>query len=516
MGRADPSTPSTALTRDPEALASRRHDLLIIGGGIYGAVAAWDAAQRGLRVALVEAHDFGSGTSWNSLKTIHGGLRHLQRAEVGLLRESVRERRALLRIAPRLVQPLPFLVPTYGHGLKGREALAVAMLLNQALSLDRNRGLAPASRLPGFRLLGRQALRNALPGVPEAGLKGGVLWYDAQVSNSERLLLAFLHAAASAGAVLLNQAEITGVRRDGKRVVGAEVVDRESGTRLPIDASVVLNAAGPAAEGIWRLAEISRPAVPLRLAINLVLRRRIVDHVAVGARSEGNYLFIVPWRDRSIAGTAYAAPELEPQVLAESLMERLQQAFPWADLSMDDVALIHAGRVPGDERKLSATSQLIDHERSDGVSGLITAFGAKYTTARAVAERAVDLAFRKLARPTPRCATHEILLPEARAPEGVLEDQVKRALREEMARGLDDVILRRLELGATGRPHTSVLDRVARAVAHEQGWGAGRLETERATLEGRWPTRSDAPSATGHVQPRQGASATSAMTGELQ
>jgi len=106
------------MKRDLGALTGREHDLAIVGGGIHGAAAAWDAAQRGLRVALLEARDFGSGASWNSLKTIHGGLRHLQRADLASLRDSARERSALLRIAPRLVRPLPCLVPTYGHGVR--------------------------------------------------------------------------------------------------------------------------------------------------------------------------------------------------------------------------------------------------------------------------------------------------------------------------------------------------------------------------------------------------------------
>jgi glycerol-3-phosphate dehydrogenase len=104
--------------RDLGALAAREHDVLVVGGGIHGAAAAWDAAQRGLKTALVEARDFGSGVSWNSLKTIHGGLRSLQTLDLRRLRESVRERRALLRIAPELVRPLPFLIPVRGHGPK--------------------------------------------------------------------------------------------------------------------------------------------------------------------------------------------------------------------------------------------------------------------------------------------------------------------------------------------------------------------------------------------------------------
>ena len=135
------------MRRDVAALAAVPHDLLVVGGGIYGVTAAYEAARRGLKVALVEAVDFGAGASWNSLKTIHGGLRHLQRLDLAHHRESVRERRTLLRLAPALVRPLPFLVPAYGHGPKGREALGLGLILNDLLSLDRNRGLPPAQRL---------------------------------------------------------------------------------------------------------------------------------------------------------------------------------------------------------------------------------------------------------------------------------------------------------------------------------------------------------------------------------
>ena len=160
------------MKRDLGALTAREHDLVVIGGGIHGAAAAYDAAQRGLLVALVEASDFGSGVSWNSLKTIHGGLRHLQRAGLAQARESVRERRALLRIAPQIVRPLPFLVPTYGHGLHGREALAAGLRLHDLVSHDRNEGLPPEQQIPASRVLSRGG-----PADPEVGpgLTGGAL-----------------------------------------------------------------------------------------------------------------------------------------------------------------------------------------------------------------------------------------------------------------------------------------------------------------------------------------------------
>jgi len=466
-------------------MAGRRHALLVVGGGVYGAAVAWDAAQRGLDVALVESRDFGGGTSWNSLKTIHGGLRHLQRGELGLLRESVRERRALLRIAPGLVRPLGFLVPTYGHGRRGREILAAGVLLNELLAAGRNRGLAPDRQLPGCRILDREQVLERAPGVSTRGLSGGVLWYDAQVASSERLVLAFLEAASAAGALLANHAEVTALLRDGPKVTGAVVRDHASGGSCEVRAEVVVNAAGPDAERIWRFAGLRPTPDPLCLAVNLVLRRRLVSDLALGALRRGRYLFLVPWRDRSIAGTAYGPADEAPAALAASLMHELQAAYPWAAPTWEDVAVLHQGRVPGDPDRLRSGSRVVDHAR-EGAPGLITLFGAKYTTARAGAESAVDLAVRRLGRPAPPCRTHVTPLPGASIPRGPLSELARRAVRDEMALDLEDVVLRRLEAGSAGPLTPEELDAVGSAVAAERGWDGDQLDRARTRLAGAW------------------------------
>jgi glycerol-3-phosphate dehydrogenase len=291
--------------RDLAALTAREHDLLVVGGGIHGAAAAWDAAQRGLAVALVEAGDFGSGTSWNSLKTIHGGLRHLQRADLASLRESTRERAALMRIAPELVRPLPFLLPLYGHGLRGREAMAAALLAADLLSTGRNDGLPPSHRIPRSRVLSPKEVRERAPGVEAGGLTGGAWWTDAQVQSSERLLFGFLHAAADAGTALANRVEVAGLIRKDGRVAGATARDREGNATLEVRSRMVLNAAGPWSDALAASAGIARKPAPMLRAVNLVLRRRLVDREALGGRGDGRYLFLVPWSDRSILGTGY-------------------------------------------------------------------------------------------------------------------------------------------------------------------------------------------------------------------
>jgi glycerol-3-phosphate dehydrogenase len=473
------------MQRNLGRLTDREHDLLVIGGGIHGAAAAWDAAQRGLSVALVEAGDFGSGTSWNSLKTIHGGLRHLQRADLGSLRESTRERAALMRIAPALVRPLPFLLPVYGHGLHGREAMAAALLVADLLGAGAGDTLPATHRIPRSRIVSRDEVRARAPGAALAGLTGGVTWSDAQVESTERLLLGFLHAAADAGAALANRVEVTALRREEGRIRGAVACDHEGGGTFEMRSRMVLNAAGPWSDRLSASAGISRPPTPLLRAANLVLRRRLVEHEGLGGRGEGRYLFLVPWRDRCILGTGYEpAGALDASRLVEALLVEAARAFPWARIESSDVSLVHVGFVPGADgaRGLLTRGRIVDHEAEDGVPDLCTVRSVKYTTARASAEAAIDLVSRRLTRTAARCRTAATVLPRARPLEGSLAERARLAARDEMALHLTDAILRRLDLGTMGPPAAADVETVAEAMASALGWDAARLAREKSAL----------------------------------
>jgi glycerol-3-phosphate dehydrogenase len=475
--------------RDLDALAAREHDLLVVGGGIHGAAAAWDAAQRGLDVALVERDDFGAGVSWNSLKTIHGGLRYLQKADLARMRESIRERRALLRIAPALVHPLPFLVPTYGHGLVGREALRIALVLNDLISHDRNHGLPATHHIPRGRMLSRAEVLDRLPGAAARGLNGGGLWTDAQVASSERLGVAFVHAAAETGAVVANHVEVLGFLKVGGRVTGIRARDALAGGHLEVRARIVLNAAGPGVDALLAESGIRRAPASLLKAWNLVFARPPGVPFAVGARTDGRFLFLVPWRDRTMVGTAYAPAETGSDQAVAAFREEAVRAFPWARLEDAPLALVHEGLVPGHggPSGLSTRPRLHDHEAEDGVAGLVSVQGVKYTTARAVAEKAVDLVCRRLGRPPVPCTTAVTPLPRARPLEGTLEARTLEAAREEMALTLSDAVLRRLDLGTAGLPPQADLETVTRTMATHLGWDHAREGAERAALAKRFP-----------------------------
>jgi glycerol-3-phosphate dehydrogenase len=469
--------------RDTAALAAREWDVAVVGGGVYGAAVAWDAAQRGLSVALVEREDFGAGASWNSLKTIHGGMRYLQKLDLVRLRQSARERRVLLAIAPEIVRPLPFFVPTRGHGPTGREALALGLRLNEWLTADRNRGLPPGQQIPAGRTVGPREARRLLPGLEPKGLTGAALWHDAQASSTERLTLAFLHAASEAGALAANHAEAVELLRAGGRIAGFAVKDTLGGRTLEVRARMVVNAAGPWADDLLARGGPRRAPFPLLRARNVVLGNPPTVPFAVGARSEGRFLFLVPWGGRTIAGTSYEpadAPPSDPM----ALLEAVARAFPWAGIGRGDATLVHEGLVPGrgDASGLSTRPRLHDHEAEDGLPGLVSLQGVKYTTARLVAERAVDLVARRLRRPTPPCRTATTGLPRARPLAGPIEEGTREAVRDEMALTLADAVLRRLDLGTAGPPRDEATDAVARVMAEALGWDEARVGAERAAL----------------------------------
>src|SRR5262245_49100833 len=262
--------------RDLTRFDGTTYDVLVIGGGIHGLACAYEAASRGLRTALVEAADFGSGASFNHQKTAHGGLRSLGSGYVGRAREAIRERRALARIAPWFLRPLPFLVGTYQSVAKNRLALRAAFKLDAWLGRRRNIGLEPELHLPTARLVSKAATLKLFAGIHRAGLTGGAQWYDYQMVEADRVTFAFAAAADRAGADVATYVEAVDVIRDGAGIGGMIVRDTLDNQRLEIRARITVNAAGSRAGDVMRLFGITRP-FPLLRAINLVTSKPASD-----------------------------------------------------------------------------------------------------------------------------------------------------------------------------------------------------------------------------------------------
>ena len=274
------------MQRDIDSLRES-FDLLVIGGGIYGAALARLAARSGWRVALVEREDFGGATSRNCAKLVHGGLRYVQHLDLPRLRESVAAQRDWRAAAPHLVRPMRFVIPTHGAGARGPAALAAGILVYELGAIDRNRGVADTVRLPRAGIMGRRALLQRFPMLDGPGVNGGAWWYDAQMLDASRLTLECVVDAVAAGAAAVNHAEAVALIEHRGTVEGAVVRDRIGGRELEVRARLTINATGPWMERLLPRSA-SRPARPPLFwsrNVNLVTRRLFDGDTAIGVAS---------------------------------------------------------------------------------------------------------------------------------------------------------------------------------------------------------------------------------------
>jgi len=479
---------STPLVRNLQQLSADTFDVLVIGGGIYGLTIACDAAQRGLSVALVDAGDFGSGTSFNHLRTIHGGLRYLQTLDLVRARESLFERRALARIAPWAVRPLSFVLPLGRSLTRGPAAMRVAFVLDSLVASDRNDGLPQSLHLPAGRVLSRDEAVALCPLLANQPITGAAVWYDYVAWDADRLTLAWALAAADNGAALANYVEATALVVADGRVAGADCVDRVAGEAFRINARTVVNATGARLNALltpWAAAV----NLPFLQAMNIVTRRDAPTTALGGSSASGRNLFLVPWRGRALFGTWESAQlcdasrtDVDGPALGAFLTE-LNDAFPTLHLTRDDVSLVHRGVVPARVRSGQAPAleghDCIYEHRADGLAGLISVAGTKYTTARGVAERIVSRLYGELARVAPPSVSAEQPLPCANLQGDAL---LRHAASHEMVVTLADAVMRRTPLGALGCPSEVELASAASVVGDVLGWSPARQTEEVAAV----------------------------------
>ena len=532
------------MRRDPDALTTRRWDLLVIGGGIHGLFAAWDAAQRGLSVALVDAADFGGGVSFNHQRTLHGGLRALQQGALRKARRQIEERRAWARIAPHMVRPLPFLIGTYREIKRSRLALRAGFRMYDWIGRSRNAGVAMELHLPKTRLESAATTRKLFPGIAPKGLTGGAIWYDYQTRHPDRLTWLVACAARRAGATLVNYVRATGPRRaaDG-RVTGATLRDELDGRELEVAACVTLLTPG-AGLGDLLQAFGAGEGPPLLRAMNLLLARPARDIALAAPGRSGRMLTAVPWAGSLLVGTAQsetivAAGQGAPSTAeVHAFLADANSAFPALQAQADAVRLVHWGLTPAVVRhgrdELRPEAEITKH----ATQRLIAMAGVKYTTARAAAEQAIDAAVAIAAKPTRRCRTADTPLPHAtiadvegrlaetqralgvelaadisthlaswygtEAPDvlnhaaahgeidrldpasPVLAGEISYAVEHADAIRLSDAVLRRTVLGSAGRPGRAALDRAAAIMARLCGWSPEQIEREIEFVERRY------------------------------
>lgn len=554
------------MRRDPAGLEERVWDVVIVGGGISGACLAFDAATRGMAAVLLEKDDFGAATSSASSKLLHGGLRYLQQLRFGKVRESAYERLYFQNLAPHLTHWVPFVVPTYRDLARGKLLLAGGMLAYELLCLGQNRVVRdPGRRVPPGEWLSAERVRDLVPGFAPAGLTGGRLFHECHMHSSERMTLAFIDGAIRERARALNYARVDEFLIRDDRVAGVRATDLVSGEPLEVRSRLVLNAAGPwirrlnerlsdgpvtgIVTGLSRGAHIVTRALTPGCAVALPTRRRSQSVIDRG----GRHVFVIPWRGHSLIGTTYGPFAGDLDAVAptdaeiDALLADVNEALGAGTVDRSDVVYAYAGLYPLTEEEIrpdvyqgAGDYQVVDHEAHDGVAGLLSVFGAKYTTARLLAERALDRASEKLGGGFAPCRTREAALPAGEindmeayraarrrelrdrlevdvvdnlvtcygrrldsllallherpdlgdrlTPEQpILAVEVLHTAREEMVVHLEDAVFRRTGLGTLGNPGRPVLERAAAIAGDELGWSAGRRAEEVERTLARFP-----------------------------
>ncbi|MEM9914613.1 MAG: glycerol-3-phosphate dehydrogenase/oxidase [Planctomycetota bacterium] len=413
------------LRRDVASLDGQTFDVLVVGAGVYGAWVAFDAAQRGLKVALVDRDDFGAATSANSQRILHGGFRYLQHADFKRMRESIRERSTVMRLMPHLVEAQSFLVPTTPGGVQRKSLMRIALKMNDIVSFDRNRGLPDSKQLGHGHVISKADCLAQAPGLDPDDVTGGAVFHDGQIVNSERLVLAVVQSAAAAGAVVANHVEVSKfIRDDSTRVVGVEATDRLTGESLEIHADLTVSCTGPWTAKTLKAAGLREAGAtcdkPVKKPFHIfravvLVTRNVLNGPAVAVKGRAAFqdqhevvgkgyrnFFVTPWHDLSLVGTYYEPYDGDPADVSISesevraYVDEFNATYPTAKLGYDDVKWAYVGCLPlaegasPDDPQYQKHYSILDHENQNGTPGLLSILGVKWTTARDVAEKTVD------------------------------------------------------------------------------------------------------------------------------
>ncbi len=513
---------------------SDNFDLIVIGAGINGAGIARDAAMRGLNVVLLDKGDIGGGTSSVSTRLIHGGLRYLEHGEVGLVRESLRERETLLRVAPHLVRPLPLIVPIYENQQRGRLAIRAGMMAYDALSVNKS--------LPRHRMLTPDDTLKEAPGLNSNSLLGAALYFDAQVEFAERLVLENVLSAVEHGASIHTYNRVDAFTIEEGAVRGIQYSDLITGQQRSTRASIVINAAGPWVDEVVGIAHQNSQ----RLIGGTKGSHIIVGPFAgaprtavyIEAHADQRPLFIIPWNGLYLIGTTDTRFEGDLNAIEidenerSYLLKEANRYFPQAQLTVNSIKYSYSGVRPlafTDNRSESAITRRHFVREHPSVGGFLSIVGGKLTTYRQLAEETVDLVMRKLGRREARLDTAKVQLPGAfcdsfehfsedfrravglpttvsnrllriygtRASEvvellkndeslreviddesGGLAAEVVFSFENELARTLSDCLLRRTMVGLNSSCGTNALEAAARIARKYLGWSEDRAKSE--------------------------------------
>ena len=492
------------MQRDLDQLEHSQFDLLVIGGGIYGISIARDAVLRGLKVCLIEANDFGSGTSHNSLKVIHGGIRYFQHLNFKRVYESVRERELWMQISQRFIKPLKFVLPTYGYGSRGPLALGAAVNMHNTLAAFQSRQRA----YPSGQLISKMECQRLLPDIDNSDMNGGAVWYDGQIVDADRLHIELLKDAHRKGLCLANYVSAQEILIASAKAVGVHAKDEITNREFDIDASVVVNAAGPKAYQLLHSTFKNDQYKQQALSKNFNI---VIDNIgkdfAFGVKSKRasdavlgsskRVYFFTPWLNKTVIGTAHFEHDAEAPLntnVSDKLpgfISEINELCPPLNLTASDIRYVYSGFTPAEDivdgRGSSRAHQtsLIDHTEIDGVQSLLSVVGVKYTTARSTAEKVVKLVFKHLNKDVKGILSYAIedckddlsVVDDLSINAFVSEEQldliyrnnqsehIQRAIDTEAVLNVEDYILRRNNLAVRGLLGKKDITSIAKSVS---------------------------------------------------
>lgn len=525
------SKETSAQSPEPGAV----YDLVVIGAGINGLGIARDAALRGLRVALVEKEDIGSGTSSWSGRLIHGGLRYLEQGDIRLVRESLREREILFRLAPHIVKPVPLMMPFYRHNRRSRWTIRAAMMAYDFLSFDKS----PSNH----RVLSRAETLRRFPEMGDDGLDGSAIFYDGQVVWSERLCAEVALQAAAEGCHIFTHCRVDGFTQNGEKLTGVTYTDELTGERHSLTTALAVNAAGP-----WVDTVLEGQAAGGKRHIGGAKGSHLIvepfpgaptDVVYYESRTDGRLVLVIPWGDKYMIGTTDKKFDDDPDLAkADSaevtyLLSEVNSLIPSANLTEDDILYTYSGVRPlpfvPEKSEWKVPRSHVIHDHAPECRGLLSIIGGKLTTYRSLAEETVDEVFSQLGRKAPRCTTHKILFPGARISDpvayatqlaegttaaresvdrlvaiygsragdilalggdepalldvfdpdtGAIGAELVFTFEHEFCRTLTDALIRRVMVGLNGTCGRDALERAADILAARLGWDQARRNRE--------------------------------------
>ncbi len=524
-----------------------KFDLVIVGGGITGAAVAYIAAARGLTVALFEKKDYGGATSAATSKLIHGGLRYLANGELKLVRESLRERRILGNIAPNFVYPLPFLMPMYRRWKGNIWKMLIGMYLYDMLSYDKKDTWDKSKKLQNHRLINHRKTIRVEPNLRMDDLRNAFYFFDYQSIFPERLTLAFIKSAAEYGACVSNYTPVEGfLYGEEKRITGVKVRDLFTGNSREVHADLIVNCGGTWADKILGMAVGSDQLahrVKRSEGIHIITKKIAGHHVVSLQKADGGHMMIMPWREHSLIGTTdkeFLGDPDDYKVSMESIDEIINNVNTnfGRKISREDIVHAYGGLRPlvDDQTKGSyETSRKYEvyDNAVDGIDGMITVEGGKYTTSRSLAREVLKLISAKLNRTLSDPVSDNLYLSgceirdmkqfmirqhlnyrdfsrntveyvsrnygteskvvfriardnrhyaEEISHDGEILAEVVYAIQYESAVTLADIMLRRTGTGTLGNPGRTITDKVASVAAQLLGWDDRRKEMEIASM----------------------------------